>query len=376
MANIEHYHTAGEVTMHLYDLDTPALIVDLDRLERNIARMAQIAREGGKQLRPHIKTHKTPEIARMQVEAGADGLTVAKLGEAEEMAKAGFDNIFIANQIIGEGKVRRLLSLLRTCRVMTGVDSIEGAEELSKLAEREGTPVSVRLEVDTGVHRAGVRSIEETIALGQRIAEMPGLIMEGIFTHEGHTYRGTPADRTLNTIQAAEKMRLAANGLRSVGLPVASVSVGSTPGALAMSRQEGITELRPGTYVFYDQVQMMCGTPVDDCALTVLTTVISRPEEGVAIIDAGSKTLSGDHGQERSRYGYVTDDPAIMIDWVNEEHGHLDLKESGLSLKIGQKLRVIPYHVCPCVNLHETLYAVRGERVEAVWKITARGKVH
>jgi D-serine deaminase-like pyridoxal phosphate-dependent protein len=361
--------------MNLYDLDTPALIVDLDRLERNVARMAQIAREGGKQLRPHIKTHKTPEIARMQMEAGAVGLTVAKLGEAEAMAHAGFDDLFIANQIIGEAKIRRLLALLKRCRVMTGVDSVEGADALSQAAEREGTPVSVRLEVDTGVHRAGVRTIEETIALGQRIAEMPGLILEGIFTHEGHTYRGTMADRTLNTLQAAQKMRLAAEGLRSVGLPVASVSVGSTPGAEAMSREEGITELRPGTYVFYDQVQMSCGAAQEDCALTVLTTVISRPEEEAAIIDAGSKTFSGDHGAERSRYGYVTDDPAILIDWVNEEHGHLDLKEARLRPRIGQKLRVIPYHVCPCVNLHETLYAVRGEQIEEMWTIAARGRV-
>jgi D-serine deaminase-like pyridoxal phosphate-dependent protein len=361
--------------MNLYDLDTPALIVDLDRLERNIARMAEIAREGGKQLRPHIKTHKTPEIARMQMEAGAVGLTVAKLGEAETMARAGFKDIFIANQIIGEVKISRLLSLLQKCRVMAGVDSVEAAQALSDSAEREGIPVTVRLEVDTGVHRAGVREIEEVITMGQRIAEMPGLILEGVFSHEGHAYRGSQTDRTLNTIHASEKMRLAADGLRSVGLPIASVSVGSTPGAGVMSREDGITELRPGTYVFYDQVQMMCGAAEDDCALTVLTTVISRPEEEVAIIDAGSKTLSGDHGQEGSRYGYVTDDPSILIDWVNEEHGHLDLKASAFRPRIGQKLRVIPYHVCPCVNLHETLYAVRGERVEKVWVIEARGKV-
>jgi D-serine deaminase-like pyridoxal phosphate-dependent protein len=361
--------------MNLYDLDTPALIVDLDRLERNIAQMAALARENNKRLRPHTKTHKTPEIARMQVQAGARGLTVAKLGEAEVMAGAGLDDLFIANQIVGAPKIARLMALLQRARVTVGVDSLACAVPLSEAGERAGLRVPVRMEVDTGLHRAGGRTVEEAVTLGIMLAGMPGLELDGIFTHEGHAYRGDAEERAAACAAAAAMMRHIAAGLRASGVPIAEVSVGSTPGASFMAREEGVTEIRPGVYVFNDAVQTGMGVEQDDCALTVLATVISRPEERIAILDAGTKALSGDRAPEGSRHGIVLEDPAVVFDWASEEHGHLDLTHARLRPRVGDKLRVIPWHACACVNMHDTLYAVRGETVEAEWPIAARGKM-
>jgi len=363
--------------MNLYDLETPALIVDLDRLERNIARMAAVAQEGGKHLRPHTKTHKTPEVARMQVDAGARGLTVAKLGEAEVMADAGFDDILIANELVGAPKIERLLTLLRRARVTVGVDSLEVAVPLGEAAVRAGRRVPVYIEVDTGLRRAGVRTVEQAVALGERLADLPGLELTGLFTHEGHASRSdSEAERAAICAEAAAMMRQAAEGLRARGVPVAEVSVGSTPGAKHMAREPGLTEIRPGVYVYYDHMQVRRGVvPAEDCALTILTTVISRPDDATAILDAGTKSFSGDMAPDGSRFGLVQQDPAVLFDWANEEHGHLDLRDAALRPRVGDKLRVVPWHACACVNMHDALYAVRGEKVEAVWTIAGRGKI-
>ncbi len=361
--------------MNLHDLDTPAAIIDLDRLERNIFRMAEIARHGGKKLRPHIKTHKTPEIARMQLAAGARGITVAKLGEAEVFTDAGFTDVFMANQVVGEQKIERLIALQMRARLAIGVDSVEAAIPISDAALRAGVTVPVRIEIDTGTGRAGIRNVAAAVELGQKIAVLQGLEIEGLFTYEGAVSKAPESEREWACAGAIGKLVEISDGLARSGVPIREISVGSTPGASLMAKQNAVTELRPGTYVFLDYMQTGWGASLEDCALTVLTTVISRPDAETAIIDGGTKTFSGDKAMEGSKHGLVVDDPAVVFDWANEEHGHLDLRAATLQPKIGDKLRIVPWHVCTCVNMHETLHGVRGENVEAVWNIAARGKI-
>jgi D-serine deaminase-like pyridoxal phosphate-dependent protein len=361
--------------LNLYDLDTPALIVDLTRLERNIARMAALAREGGKQLRPHIKTHKTPEIAQMQLASGAVGLTVAKLGEAEVFADAGFTDLFMANEVVGAAKVERLIALLKRVKLSIGVDSVDAAAPLSDAGFKAGVDVLVRIEIDTGLGRAGVRTVEDAVELAKTLSTMKGLRLEGIFTHEGTSYRADAAERASNCAAAANKIRTVRERLAEIGLNVEIVSVGSTPGAPYMALEHGMTEIRPGNYVFSDTMQMQFGTAEQDCALSILTTVISRPDADTAILDSGTKSLSGDRALEGSKHGQLIDHPEVPFDWASEEHGHLDLRGSSYNPRIGEKARVIPYHACACTNMHDVMYAVRDEKVEATWKVTARGRI-
>jgi len=359
--------------MNLFDLDTPALIVDLNRLERNIANMAKIARDGGKSLRPHTKTHKTPEIARMQLESGASGLTVAKLGEAEVYAERGFTDIFIANEIVGAPKVERLIALAERCRTVVGIDSMEVALPISEAARARGIRVPVRIEIDTGLGRAGVRTRADAVELGKRMSESAGLELEGIFTHEGFAYKVDETARAGLCTGWAKDLQGLREDLESLGVPVHSVSVGSTPTAPLMAREAGITELRPGVYVFGDVMQTGMGMKLDDCALSVLATVVSRPDSATAIVDSGTKALSGDRATEGSKHGTVMGHPDVSFDWSSEEHGHLDLTQSNWQPAVGEKLRTIPYHACATANMHDEIYAVRGETVEAVWKVAARG---
>lgn len=362
--------------MNIYDLDTPALLVDLDRLERNIVRMAEVARAGGKALRPHTKTHKTPEIARMQVDAGAVGLTVAKLGEAEALAEHGFTDLFVANQIVGSPKYERLFALLKRANVTVGVDGADGAGALQVAAARAGARVPVRIEVDTGHHRAGVRSVEQAVALCERISDWPALSLRGIYTHEGHLYKLSGEQQTAAAHDAAALMRAVADELRKSGAAIEDVSMGSTPGAPLVAGEPGVTELRPGVYILQDRMQVGIGSAQEDqCALSVLATVVSRPDDATALLDAGTKSFSGDKAPAGSVHGLVTDDPTIMFDWASEEHGHLDLTNAETRPRVGQKLRVIPWHACACVNMHERIYAVRGETVEAMWTVAGRGRI-
>jgi D-serine deaminase-like pyridoxal phosphate-dependent protein len=337
--------------------------------------MAALVTGGGKRLRPHTKTHKIPEIARTQVAGGASGVTVAKLGEAEALADHGLDDLFMAHQVVGAPKIERLLSLMRRVNILVGVDSLAVAEPLAEAGRGAGTPVRVRMEVDTGLHRAGVRTPEEAVELGKRLADMPGLTFAGLFTYEGQANLPDPAARAAACHAAAETLRHIAAELRAAGIPVDDLSVGSTPGAPFMAREDGITEQRPGTYIFNDYMQTRYNAAVDDCAATVLATVVSRPDADTAILDAGTKTLSGDRALEGSKHGLVLDDPAIVFDWANEEHGHLDLRNATLQPKVGDKLRIVPWHICTCVNMHDSLYVMRGEQVEAEWRVAGRGKV-
>jgi len=304
--------------------------------------------------------------------AGAGGLTVAKLGEAEVFADAGLDDLFIANQIVGPLKVERLIKLAERARITVGTDSVEAAAPIAAAAAKRGIKIRMRIEVDTGLGRAGARSAREALAIARFVASQPGLELDGIFTHEGHLYKSADAGRT--AADAAAQMRSLAELLASAGLPCQAISMGSTPGAPFLANEPGITELRPGVYVFNDRTQVRLGTPREACALTVLTTVTSVRPDGRVIVDAGTKSLASDCSFEDRTFGEVAGRPDLQFAGASEEHGHL-LADSGANIRVGDRLRVLPNHACTCVNMHDTLTAVRGETVEATWTIAGRGKI-
>jgi D-serine deaminase-like pyridoxal phosphate-dependent protein len=359
----------------LETLATPAVVVDLDVLERNIGRMAVRAREAGVRLRPHAKTHKCPEIAHLQRAAGAWGLSVAKVGEAEAFADAGFDDLFVAYPVVGEDKGRRLLALSDRARLAVGVDSVEGASTLARAFGQAGRSLDVLLKVDVGYGRVGVTP-DRVAAVGRAVAELPGLRLRGVFTHAGHGYLArTKGELDEIARQEGERLAGAAAELRAAGLPIDEVSVGSTPTAARSMRVEGVTECRPGNYVFHDASQVALGTcGVEDCALTIVATVVSVPAAGRAVVDAGSKTLSSDplrpvpggYGQVLGRSG--------RIEKLSEEHGVIAVRE-GEAFRVGERVRILPNHACVVANLHDRLIGVSGGRVEAVLDVAARGLV-
>jgi D-serine deaminase-like pyridoxal phosphate-dependent protein len=356
-------------------LATPAIVVDLDVLERNIRRMAERARDARVRLRPHAKTHKCPEIGRLQREAGAWGLSLAKVGEAEVFVDAGFDDLFLAYPVVGVDKGRRLLELSDRARLAVGVDSVEGARSLAEPFRAAGRTLDVMLKVDVGYGRVGVLP-EQAPAVAARVAELPGLRLRGVFTHAGHGYLAD--DRAgVEAIARLEGERLveAAAGLRAAGLPVDDVSVGSTPTAAIAMGVAGVTECRPGNYVFHDASQVALGTcAVEDCALTVLATVVSVPGSDRAVVDAGSKTLSSDPLRPKpGGYGRVLGH-ASRLEKLSEEHGVIAVAE-GDAFRVGDRVRILPNHACVVANLHDRLVGVSGDRVETVLDVAARGRV-
>ncbi len=357
------------------DLPTPAVLVDLDVLERNIARQAERALAAGVRLRPHAKTHKCPEIAGMQLAAGAAGISLAKTSEAEVFAAAGFDDIFIAYPVAGLGKAERLLALSERLRLAAGTDSVEGARHLSETFRAAGRRLDVLLKVDVGYHRVGVLP-EFAEAVGRKIAELPGLSLRGVFTHAGHVYAAeTPGAVAEIGKLEGETLVSTASTLRSAGYSIDEVSVGSTPSARHAMRVAGVTECRPGNYVFHDGSQVALGTcGPEDCAMTILTTVVSVPASDRACVDAGSKTLSQDSLRPRPNGHGLILGTQSRLQSLSEEHGVARVEE-GDSFLVGQRVRILPNHACVVSNLHDRLYGVRAGRVETEFRIAARGRV-
>jgi len=374
--------------MKIEDLDTPALVVDLDKLELNISDMARFAAEQGIKLRPHIKTHKIPEIALMQLQAGAAGITVAKLGEAEVMARAGITDILIANQITSRPKIQRLLDLARQIRVSVAVDSMEGARLLSQAAVGANLCLDVVLEIDSGLKRCGLVPGREAVDLVKGILELPGLEFKGMMTHAGHVYgKGSREEAEEVGRREGELMVEMAALLQQEGISIQEISVGSTPTAKISGRIKGVTEIRPGNYVFYDAIQVALGVVgVERCALSVLSTVISTPAPDRLVLDAGSKTLAldkGAHGASLVKgFGLILGgdglpEKGLTIERLSEEHGVVTM-EPGYTVKrpeLNDRIRIIPNHACTVVNLFDQVYGVRGDKAEKVWKVAARGKM-
>lgn len=361
--------------MRIDELDTPSLLIDLDVMERNLARMAAYARGHGLALRPHTKTHKVPEIAKRQLAAGATGITVAKTGEAEVMATHGVNDIFVAYPIVGAIKQARLARLANEARIRTSLDSLEIARGLSRAAKDAGSTIHVLVDLDTGNHRTGVQTVAELVELAQRVAELPNLDLEGLFVYPGHLGAARPDDAELGEQRGL--VDEAIGRLADAGLPPRVVSGGNTPASEIVHTLHNVTEIRPGTYVFNDRNTVPTGyCTLDDCAASVLVTVVSRPTPDRAIVDAGSKTFTAEAPRRPlTGHGYVREYPEAQLVKMNEEHGFLDLSGCERRPQVGERLRIIPNHVCCTVNQFEELTGVRGDQVEVVWPVAARGKL-
>lgn len=364
--------------MLISELDTPALVIDLDVMERNLSHMAAYCREHDLRLRPHTKTHKIPELARKQIESGATGITVAKLDEAEVMIDAGFDNLLIAYPIVGKTKTHRLAELAQRARITISLDSEAAARGISAAVSERNANVNILVELDVGFGRCGVSNETEALHLAQAVSSLPGLNFEGLMFFPGH-FGVDPDERTVLRAQVNELLDRCVTAFAGARLPLNTISGGSTPSRYETHLFHGVNETRPGTYIFNDRNTVgVAAASLDDCALSVLVTVVSTSVSGHAAIDGGSKTFSSDRYQaEDGRgFGLIKDDPAIEIERLSEEHGHLNIARSERRYRVGDRLAVIPNHVCSTVNMHDEIYGVRGERVETVWRVAGRGKVH
>lgn len=359
-------------------LDTPCMVVDEGILHQNIAEMQSFASSVGVNMRPHIKTHKTPQIARLQLQAGAVGITCAKLGEAEVMAdQAGVDDILIAYPIVGAPKIARLLALLERAHVTVAVDTMEAAQGLSAAMAANERSLDVYIEVNTGQDRAGARAGEEALDLALRIARLPGIVPVGVMTHEGHAGFAAPDAIADKALSAGRALVETAEAIRAAGVPIRTVSVGSTPSSAYTPTVPGVTEMRPGTYVFNDNTAFRHGRiGPDRCAARIAAIVVSRPSPDRAIIDAGSKALAMDPSPSHPGHGYIVGHPDATIARISEEHGVVLLPtEDEPGFAVGDRHEVIPNHICPTINLTDELFIVRDGSVIDVWPVAARGKV-
>mgnify|MGYP001408567869 CR=1 FL=1 len=363
--------------MHFRELPTPALVIDLDILARNLDRMAGYCRDHGLKLRPHTKTHKTVEVARLQLERGATGLTVAKTGEAEVMAGVGETEILVAYPILGAEKLRRLATLAKGRSLLLSLDSETAACELSAAASSQAATVGVLVEFDAGLHRCGLAPGQPCVDLARIVEKLPGLKFRGLMTYPGNL-SGPEAARQDEAKHVAARVAETLTAFKAAGMPVEIVSGGSTPSAFLSHQIPGITEIRPGTYVYNDLntfYQEACR--LEDCAARIVSTVVSTAVPGRAMIDAGSKTLSSDllSFGPKTGYGRVTEAPDAPVFKLNEEHGHLDISRSEHRFRVGDVVTIIPNHVCTCVNMHDEVFLMKNEEVVGSWRVAARGKI-
>jgi D-serine deaminase-like pyridoxal phosphate-dependent protein len=355
-------------------LETPVPLVDLDCLERNLDRMSAYATRHGLTLRPHTKTHKSPRVALEQLRRGAVGVTCATLLETEVMSEV-CDDILLAYPPVGQPKLQRLLTLPEEIELTVALDSIEAAEQLAEAARHRGRSVGVYVELDLGMHRVGVPAVEDAIALGRRIAALQPLVYRGITFYPGHIR--APVEQQEEEIgQLTRGLQAAIQALDRAGLRPAVVSGGSTPTILKSHEIDGLTEIRPGTYAYNDRITQQTGACAwDDCALTVLATVVSTAVPGQAVIDAGAKAL-GREPAARPEDGFaaLVERPEVTVQRLSEEHGILDLRDSNWRPAVGDQVRLVPNHVCIVVHLHEVIYGIRGGRIETSWPVAARGR--
>ena len=344
------------------DLETPVALVNLDVVEANVARAQALFTALGQAFRPHVKTHKLPELARLQLQAGAKGIAAQKISEAEVFAAAGFDDILLCTTLFSADKIARARVLAAQGAFALVVENIEAVRAL---AARGAVPLRVLVECDTGGGRCGVQSPGAAAALAGRIAETPGLIFGGLMTY--------PAPGGNAGVQ--DFMTRALPLVRDAAGDCPVISSGGTPGLAEAGLAPVVTEYRAGTYIYNDRSQVARGVCTwEDCALTVLTTVLGRPTGDRAILDAGSKTLSSDL-LGLSGYGLILGTPGARIVGLSEEHGHVDLSGVGGGLRPGQKVQVIPNHACPVSNLADSVVFHRGGEVLRRVAVAARGRV-
>ena len=346
--------------MHIQELDTPVAIVDLDKVEANIKKLQQYLDKHGIANRPHIKTHKIPEIAHMQMRAGAVGITCQKLGEAEVMAQAGIHDILLTYNIMGKSKLERLTHLARRVKLSIAVDSEYTVKGLAKACANAGVQVFVLVEFESGMQRCGVQTPEEAARLARTVVMQQALHFGGLMTY--------PTSEKTGPFVRETKGLLAKDGIE-----VEIVSGGGTPRMFQAHTFAELTEHRAGTYVYGDRKIVDSGAmTLEEVAMHVITTVVSRPTPDRGILDGGSKTFSSDLlGLEG--YGYILEYPEARIYGQSEEHGHVDFSGCKRKPEIGERVTVIPNHTCVVSNLFENIVGVRNNQSEIVWPVSARG---
>lgn len=370
--------------LYLEQLETPAPVVDLDRLAMNLDRMAAYAAVHGLRLRPHVKTHKAPRIAAEQLRLGAVGLTCATVREAEVMSEL-TDDLLLAFPITGTTRLRRLMNIPPRVRLTVMLDSQRTAVQLAAAADEVGREVRVLVEQDVGMRRTGVQDAAAVVQLAEFVAERAPLVYDGLGFYPGHIRTAIGAQQP-QLAELAQTLGASLAALEQAGLAPRVVSGGSTPAAWRMHEVAGITEVRPGTYVYNDRATAALGAcEWDECALTVLATVVSTSVPGQAVIDAGTKALGrepidgarapGADGSQTAGFGALLDRPEVTVMRMSEEHGVLDLSRTEWRPKVGDQVRVVPNHVCIVVHLNDVIYGVRGQDVvETKWPVAARGR--
>jgi D-serine deaminase-like pyridoxal phosphate-dependent protein len=361
--------------------DTPEVVIDLGRLQANVARAAAVADAHGLNLRPHVKTHKMPEVASLQIGAGAVGIQVAKLGEAEVFARAGIGDIFVGYPLVGAQKITRLVQLLEEtdATVSVAADSMDVAVPIAKAAAAAGLQVPLLIEVDTGMRRLGVQP-DQALDLARELAELDGIELVGLFTHEGHVYTDarSATEKQAMTEAACAAVTETAERIRADGIPLATVSVGSSGTFRFAVECANVTEVRPGTYVFNDLSQLLQGAATQtDIAAYVIATVVGRPEATRAVIDAGSKVLTADRlivSDPVATFGSVAGYPGASVTRLSEEHGLVELPPN-TDMRVGDRVAIVPNHICPVINLTDSVSVIAEGVFEERWLVAARGRV-
>jgi D-serine deaminase-like pyridoxal phosphate-dependent protein len=365
------------VGLRVSDLDTPALVIDLDIMERNLRKLADYGRDHDLRIRPHTKTHKIPALARKQIDLGAAGLTVAKVGEAEVMLSAKPPELLVAYPIVGRKKLDRLMQVAQKTAVTVSLDSLFVARQLSDAARAAQIEIGILAEVDVGLGRVGVAPGDALLQLIQGIDRLPRLRFEGIAFYPG-MIRSLDEEGEEALKRLAQMLDGILRELRRAGFQAKIVSGGSTPTLFHSHELPGLNEIRPGTYIFNDRNTVLAGSAsLEDCAASIHVTVVSTSKPGQMIIDGGSKTFSSDRqaaGTEVS-FGHVVDAPEAVFTKMNEEHGFVELRRSTAQFDVGDRVRIVPNHICVAMNLHENVYGVRGDAVEQVWRVEGRGKL-
>ena len=362
-------------------IDTPALLIDKDIMENNIKFMQDKANNWKIALRPHTKTHKMPELAKLQMEAGAVGITVAKVGEAEIVCDNGIKDIFIANEIIGESKIQRIRTLSEKINISFGLDSVFAVKQINKVFEGSPSKANILIEIETGENRSGVVEKETFLDILEALKFAPNIHLKGVFSHEGHSYSQANIEECQRIFIECQKRTLEfAKLAKEKGFKCEVVSIGSTPSVMhGVEILKGITEIRPGTYILMDVAQGNAINTYQKCAASILTTIISKPTRERIIGDAGAKAMTA---QTRPKgicrtegKGYIKGSDGVYVDNVYDEHTIIYNKKLHDQLEIGDKIEIIPNHICPVCNLYDEAYLVsNGELIKSI-PILCRGKL-
>jgi len=374
------------VLMRLADLPTPQVLIDRRRATANIDRVQALADAAGLRLRPHAKTHKSPIVARWQIDRGAVGICCAKLGEAEVFADAGIADIRLPYPV-NPSNAARVVSLLDRAAISIIVDHLDVARGWSEAMQRATRTLNVLIKVDVGFHRCGIDPAGDALGFVKTIASLPGLRLRGLLSHAGHGYNAA-SDADLEAVAREEAQTLIdlRDRAAAAGIALEELSVGATPTLRFSVRQRGLTELRPGNYVYFDRTQVALGAAtLDDCALTVLATVVSAPASDRVILDCGSKTLTNDQARgiaPAPGFGAVLEsdasprriDASLTIERLSEEHATVRVT-GGTRLKPGDRVRVVPNHSCVVSNLVDVVRLVDGDDVVETIPVAARGRI-